>query len=90
MFFGIIIKIRKEKNKTLNKLLFNFISYAPDFEDLGKIYDQIETIKRDGTKQFILIFKVDKKLDKNRFVLFYQEYNGNNHYLRKKVFYENK
>ncbi len=57
--------------------------FAPDFEDLGKIYDQIETIKRDGTKQFILIFKVDKKLDKNRFVLFYQEYNGNNPYLRK-------
>ena len=58
-------------------------NYAPDFEDLGKVYDQKETIKRDETKQFILIFRVDKELNKNRFVLFYQEYNGNNPFLRK-------
>ncbi len=52
--------------------------YAPDFDDFGKIYTQKTTIRKDETMDIILIYRVDKKLDKDSFVLFYQEKYGNN------------
>ena len=57
--------------------------FASDFEDLGKVYDQKTEVKRDQTTEFILIFRVDKDLKINQFVLYYQEINGDNPYLRK-------
>ena len=57
--------------------------FAPKFEDIGKIYDQKTEIKRDETTEFILIFRVDNKLKKSQFVLYYQEINGDSTHLRK-------
>ncbi len=57
-------------------------TYETEFKDLGKSYDSV-TLKSEEKKEFLLIFKVDKKLSKNRFVLYYQELNGNTEYLRK-------
>lgn len=57
--------------------------FASDFEDLGKVYDQKTEINRDQSTEFILIFRVDKDLKRNQFVLYYQEINGDNPYLRK-------
>lgn len=56
-------------------------TYELSFDDLGKMDDNLE-IKRDGSKNTMLVFKVDAKLDKKRFVLYYQEKGGDNH-LRK-------
>ena len=56
--------------------------YAKEFEDLGVTYDSSKELKRDETFDMIIVYKVDKDLDKDRFVLFYQEY-GDNHKLRK-------
>ena len=52
------------------------------FKDMGPIYDGSE-LGRGKSKTFLMIFKVKKDLKPNRFVLFYQEYNGSNTYLRK-------
>ena len=49
--------------------------YANDFKDLGKTYDAVKEFKRDETANFIIIYKVEKKLKKGRFVLYYQEGN---------------
>ena len=56
-------------------------TYELSFDDLGKMDDNLE-IKRDGSKNTMLVFKVDSKLNKNRFVLYYQEKGGDYH-LRK-------
>ena len=56
-------------------------TYEDEFTDYGKVYDKTE-ILRDKTRNVILIFKVDSKLERNRFVLGYQE-KGSNPYLRK-------
>ena len=57
-------------------------TYSDDFSDIG---DSFPTGKmKNGEKRnFALIFKVDKKLDYKKFVLYYQEYKGNISYLRK-------
>ena len=52
------------------------------FKDMGPIYDGSE-LGRGKSKTFLMIFKVKKNLRPSRFVLFYQEYNGSNTYLRK-------
>ena len=52
------------------------------FKDMGPIYDESE-LGRGKSKTFLMIFKVKKDLKPNGFVLFYQEYNGSNTYLRK-------
>ena len=58
-------------------------TYKFDFNDLGDVYDSYE-IKRNGEVSLILVFKVSKDLDKDKFVLYYQEVNGyNKTYLRK-------
>lgn len=57
--------------------------YAHDFADLGKTYDSVKTLKRDESIDLILIYRVDKKLPKNRFALYYQELDKDPPYLRK-------
>ena len=52
------------------------------FKDIGPIYDGLE-LGRDKSKTFLMIYKVKKDLKPDRFVLFYQEYHGENTYLRK-------
>ena len=47
--------------------------YANEFQDLGKVYDDKVDIGRGKTANFIIIFRVDKILKKNRFVLYFQE-----------------
>ena len=55
-------------------------TYAKEFVDLGKTYDIVKELKRDEETSFIIVFKVDKNLNKNKFVVCYQEKDG---YLRK-------
>ena len=55
-------------------------TYAKEFSDLGVTYDAVKELKRDEEASFIIVYKVDKNLDKDRFVMYYQEKNG---YLRK-------
>lgn len=58
-------------------------TYNNDFLDIGKGYPKGK-LQYDEKKNFILVFKVDKKLDPKRFVLYYQEYkNATTSYLRK-------
>ena len=57
-------------------------TYETEFQDFGKAY-QVLDLKRDAEQNLIMIFKVDKKLSKNRFVLYYQEFNGDKPHLRK-------
>ena len=57
-------------------------TYETDFNDLGKVYAKKE-FKRDEKINLIMIFKVDKKLNKDKFVLYYQELDGDKSYLRK-------
>ena len=56
-------------------------TYETDFEDLGRMDDDLD-IKRDTSKNIMLVFKVDAKLDVDRFVLYYQE-KGTDMHLRK-------
>lgn len=51
-------------------------TYDSDFKDLGKTYQSVKELRKGDSDKFIIIFKVDKKLKKNRFVLYYQEKNG--------------
>ena len=57
-------------------------TYATDFQDLGTTYDKL-TLKNGESKRLIMIYKVDKELDPSKFVLYYQELDNNNPYLRK-------
>ena len=51
-------------------------TYAKEFEDLGTSYSKVKKLQRDETATFIIIYKVDKKIRKGRFVLYYQEQSG--------------
>lgn len=55
-------------------------TFAKEFQDLGSAYESTKELKRDEELNCIIIYKVDKNLRKNRFVLYYQENSG---YLRK-------
>lgn len=57
-------------------------TFETEFQDLGKVYEKV-TLKANESKRMIMIFKVDNKLPVDRFVLYYQELNGNNSFLRK-------
>lgn len=57
-------------------------TYANDFQDLGDTVDKL-TLANQQSKRLILVFKVDKDLDPNKFVLYYQELDNNKPYLRK-------
>lgn len=56
--------------------------YAKEFEDLGNASDSSKELKRDEVFEVIIIYKVDKNLKKENFVLFYQEFDDS-HKLRK-------
>ena len=51
-------------------------TYEKEFVDLGETYSRVKELKRDEKTSFIIVYKVDKKLDKDRFVMYYQEDNG--------------
>ena len=51
-------------------------TYATEFVDLGKVMSSTTRVKNSETVNVILIYKVDKKMNKNRYVLFYQEKGG--------------
>ena len=57
-------------------------TYETEFQDLGNAYDTVK-LKKGDTKRFLLIYKVDRKLKQHRFVLYYQELQHNDKYLRK-------
>jgi len=59
--------------------------YAHEFQDLGTAYESTRKIKKDETQNLIIIFSVDKyvpnkkkkkEINKNHFVLYYQEKSG--------------
>lgn len=51
--------------------------YATYFEDFGVAYDD-KTIAKDEEFNTLLIYRVSKKLNKNKFVLYYQEFGSDN------------
>ena len=51
-------------------------TYAKEFEDLGSCYSRAKELRRDETLTFLIIYKVNKNIRKNRFVLYYQEQGG--------------
>lgn len=51
-------------------------TYAKEFEDLGTSYSKVKELQRDEELTFLIIYKVDKNIRKNRFVLYYQEQGG--------------
>lgn len=57
-------------------------TYSDDFSDIGGSFPTGK-MKNGEKRNFALIFKVDKKLDYKKFVLYYQEYRGRVSYLRK-------
>jgi len=67
------------KNKTKDYTTTNKV-FAKEFQDLGNTYETVRELKRDEVLDCIVVYKVDNYLDKNSFVLYYQESNG---YLRK-------
>lgn len=52
--------------------------YATEFQDLGVTYKNVKQLGRDESINFIIVYKVDKKLNPNNFVLYYQETNNSN------------
>lgn len=57
-------------------------TYANDFRDLGDTVDKL-TLGNQDSKRLLLVFKVDKDLNPDKFVLYYQELDNNKPYLRK-------
>ena len=55
-------------------------TYANEFYDIGTTYDAVKELSQGEETSFIIVYKVDKNLDKNKFVMYYQEKTG---YLRK-------
>ena len=51
-------------------------TYAKEFADLGMCYSKVKELKRDESLTFIIVYKVDKKIRKGKFVLYYQEHGG--------------
>lgn len=51
-------------------------TFAKEFQDLGNPYESTKSLKRGESFNCIIIYKVDKNLKKNRFVLYYQEAHG--------------
>ena len=66
----------------VNNYITTYKMYETEFKDLGKTYEAV-TLKTGEKVNMIMIFKVDKKLKKNRFVLYYQETDRSSEFLRK-------
>ncbi len=56
--------------------------YETEFSDLGKTVSEL-TLEKDKETNLLLIYKVSSENKINRFVLYYQELNGNETHLRK-------
>ena len=54
--------------------------YASEFRDLGTSYESTKVINKNSKLNYIIIYRVENTIRKNRFVLYYQEKSG---YLRK-------
>ena len=67
------------KNKVADYVTTDKV-YEKEFQDLGSAYTNVKELKRGEELNCIVIYKVDKNLDKDKFVLYYQEASG---YLRK-------
>ena len=67
------------RNKTEDYITTTKV-FAHEFEDLGSVYEVTKELKRNEELDCIIVYKVNKNLDKNKFVLYYQEKSG---YLRK-------
>ena len=92
----VIVELTVKNHGAPNKLNMNFFHlknstedytttknvYSTEFQDLGVTYKDVKEIKRDESIKFIIIYKVDKKLNPKNFVLYYQE-TGKNGILRK-------
>lgn len=69
-------------NRNINRT--NTIFYDDSFVDIGKGAAIDDYINSGESKTFTLVYKVPKKLENNKFTLYYQEYQGlNKTYLRK-------
>lgn len=53
-------------------------TFGKEFFDLGNTYSKVREISGGEALNFIIIYKVDKSIDNNRFVLFFQEKDSNN------------
>ena len=67
------------KNKTKDYITTKKV-FAKEFQDLGNSYESVKELKRNEELNCIVVYKVDKELKKDKFVLYYQEKSG---YLRK-------
>lgn len=47
--------------------------YEKEFSDMGTTYDSVKEVKRDEIVHFIIVYKADSSLKKEKFVLYYQE-----------------
>ena len=65
------------KNKN-NDYVSSHKMYADEFYDIGKTYESIMEMNRGEELNFYIVYKVDKKLPKNGFVMYYQELGYNN------------
>ena len=65
------------KNSTEDYTTTNNL-YATEFQDLGVTYKNVKELKRNESIKFIIIYKVNKDLNPNNFVLFYQETHNKN------------
>lgn len=60
------------------------IFYDNNFKDLGNLISDDNLLNAGTEKEFVLVYKVPNKLKDDKFVLYFQEYNGRNDtYLRK-------
>ena len=80
------VEIAKHDSKMINLLtcgsLFSKKTYETSFKDLGTTIEDL-TLSSGEERNLLLIYKVSEKEEINRFVLYYQELNGNNKHLRK-------
>lgn len=51
-------------------------TYEKEFQDLGSTYDSTKELQNGETDESIIVFKVDKNLNKDNFALYYQEGTG--------------
>ncbi len=66
-----------------NDITFSEGMYSKDFDDIGNSYSN-RAFNKGEKRTFAMVFKVDKNLNKNNFVLYYQQYKSSKKvYLRK-------
>lgn len=69
-------------NRSINKT--STLYYDDVFDDMGRGISKDNTLNSNEEKEFMLVYKVPKDLKNKNFVMYYQEYNGQNKtYVRK-------